>query len=211
MAKRTATLNADNIARYRANLRAAWEAADTEWVARGLGWYEEAIATVVALNDKSAKLDKRTLMGVVATLSIDNTWPKNLRAVGVVLESVARGGGVPKEAHRYGAVKAKVEAILAGADPEWVSDNYGKGSDAYKVKRFFANFMGDTSVATIDRWANRLCVGDVTDTTIGVPSGRDYLEKEAAYQLEAEAVGVTTDKYQAAQWAALLQEKGYGA
>lgn len=199
-------LNRDAIESYKVNLRAAWEKADSVWLARSLDWYDEQAAVCVALG-KKAGLDKKTTIGLAAMLSIDNSWQKNLVGLAVILDAVKAGSRiVPRNAHRYTFVVAKCQLVLDGLDPAWVADNNGKGSTAYKVKRFYANLMGDGSVVTIDRWHNRTCLNDF-DKKIGVPSGRDYLEKEQATVEFAEELGISPDKVQAGLWGAQLQEQ----
>lgn len=74
---------------------------------------------------------------------------------------------------------------------------------AAKTYRFWRNLEGDTDVATIDRWAARIALGNGTpDGPHGaVPLSKgDYLALEAAYHGAADDVGTTVPQLQAVTW-----------
>lgn len=197
----------DRVARYTANLVNRWRTADPEWLARGIAWYGEIHNEVKALA-QAAGVPMEMACGIAAVLSIDNTWRRNFIGLGEVLSALKRGETeCPKSAHRYGHARAKVTAIMQGHDPEWAMDNFGKGSSAYKCRRFYRNLLGDLTVATVDRWMYRMC--EDNPAVKGVPSGRSYLDCEAAIIDGARIVGIDPAKFQAGLWTDELREGAY--
>jgi hypothetical protein len=204
MAKRD---DAATIARYTENLIARWHAADPAWLARGIVWYAEVHAEIAA-PAAAARVPMETACGIAAALSIDNSWRENFKGLGEVLSAMKSGQPCPKSAHRYGMVRDKAQAMMDGMDPEWVLNNYGKGSDAYKARRFFRNLAGDLRPVAVDRHHFRMC-GGTEDTATGVPSGRAYLNAELATINAADHFGIDPAAFQAALWTDKLRQAAY--
>jgi hypothetical protein len=198
---------AERVERFTRNLTERWRAADPEWLARGMQWYGQVHGEVRALAD-AAGVSMELAAGIAAVLSIDNSWRRNFIGLGEVLSAVKGGRPIPTTCHRYSHVRAKVAAMVAGADPAWVMDNYGKGSPAHKCKRFRRNIMGDHDAVTIDRHAHRICQG-TRDKSVGVPNGNTYLDCEQAHINAARILGIDPDALQAALWTDELREGAY--
>jgi hypothetical protein len=156
---------------------------------KGMGWYAEAqrfaetLATV-------ANMPTRNIAGAIAATSPAQTWEIQQ----VYLPELVRDylNGTP--AHKSTGIGTVEQKRKAYACLDGVLGALGNGK---KTNRFLANLLGNTTVVTIDRWAYRVAVNDLS---VMQPSPDWYEAIEAAYQEAAWQLGYTPREFQAILW-----------
>lgn len=139
--------NADDatLARYVANILAAWHAASAEDMAQGRAWYHVAHDLAGVIGAGSVPIGA----GVIAALSPQCPWERNVTlARDVCTTGIIRG-------HMTEAL-GKVARIMGGEDPARVLPN---GS---KTWNFYHNMLYPSSpdFITVDRHAHDVAVGE---------------------------------------------------
>lgn len=151
----------------------------------GRNWYPSAEGAIATLANAYG-VGRPTAAGVVAALSPQTRWRKNLEGAEAVLN------GEPWRATGYGSNVAKAERIAAGSSPLLVL-----GGD--KVRSFWANLVGSRATLTIDVWAQRAATG----RDLAPPKGNRYRRIARAYEAAAAAVGEHPRDLQAICWLAI--------
>jgi hypothetical protein len=94
----------------------------------------------------------------------------------------------------------RAAAILNGARP---LDVLG----GYKVRSFYRNITGDTEAVTVDVWAHRAALGDITlhanRSSSLLRNGKRYRAIANAYRQVAPDYGLRPSEFQAATWVAV--------
>lgn len=177
-----------NIPGMRANLRKVYaQATDAEREA-GRNWYPEAerIIREWALH---YALRPRTVAAVVAALSPQCRWERNLVAANDVLSQQAISLGGPLNVNI-----AKARAILD--DNAESTLPYFKS--APKVASFEQNLLGESDYVTVDTHAAQAALGD--GTAVISLKWAAYMVFAQAYAEEARAQGVPASAFQATIW-----------
>lgn len=180
------TANDAQLAKYVANIVAAYKSATPDQLARGHAWYPVAhnLAEIIGDGDISVGA------GVIAALSQNKRWEENVR-----LAHDARNGDI--HGHVTQALN-KVRAILEGTDPMKVLP-----MDA-KTGHFYRNILDptDPDPVTIDRHAYRVAVAsyDVHDNDFGLSNRTRYATLALAYRLAARKLGELPSAVQAVTW-----------
>ena len=171
---------------YEANIRAAFDAATPDDLAKGLRWYANA--------QREGRAVGPTLhrgVGVIAALSPMQAWDVNIELARKLAKLHAEGAPMPTTGFGFKKNVAKAWAILDGTKP----------LDALrgpKVRSFYRNMLGCSTSVTVDRWAVRIAMGDPKhDGT--VPSG-EYDAMADAFRSVADDLGMTARELQAATW-----------
>lgn len=173
----------------------AWNAASAEDLSAGRAWYSRAQAYAHELSIIH-KMPLERVAAVIACLSPRAHWHVNLTWAGQMIEAAAKGEACPLVSTTDNRAKAWAfatgQAAAVPNAPEF-------GAHAPKVRRFFANIMGDELSVTVDVWAARVAEG----RTGPAPAGGRYQAIEAAYQSAASIVEASPRDVQAATWVAV--------
>ena len=181
-----------------ANIVACYKTADDDQRAGGMAWYSKAQC---AAYDIAAKYDIAVylVVAVIAALSPNNKWARNLVNADALIGAFLRGDGIDSvKVSTYHKMKQKAWDILA-ARPDY--DTAKAMLKGQKITSFFCDIMGEFNV-TIDGHARNIAYGErvgLTDdrTNIGV---REYRALQAAYQEAARRVGLMPYQLQAITW-----------
>jgi hypothetical protein len=171
---------------YDTNIRAAFEAATPDDLAKGLRWYANA--------QREGRKVGPTLhrgVGVIAALSPLQAWDVNIELANKLAAVHAEGKPMPTTGYGFKRNTAKAWAILNGAKPLDVLSGP-------KVRAFYRNMLGCSDSVTVDRWAVRIAIGD-PDHSGTVPSG-EYDAMADAFRRVAAEKGLTPRELQAATW-----------
>ncbi len=166
--------------------------------AEGLLWYPNAQK---AAHDIALKHDVPVylVVAVIAALSPNNKWTRNLVNADALIGAFIRGDGIDSvKVSTYHKMKAKAWDILA-ARPDY--DGAKAMLKGQKITSFFMDIMGEFNV-TIDGHARNIAYGErvgLTDdrSNIGV---REYRALQAAYEEAARRVGLMPYQLQAITW-----------
>lgn len=166
--------------------------------AEGLLWYPNAQK---AAHDIAVKYDIAVylVVAVIAALSPNNKWSRNLTNADALIGAFIRGDGIDSvKVSTYHKMKQKAWDILA-ARPDY--DGAKAMLKGQKITSFFMDIMGEFNV-TIDGHARNIAYGErvgLTDdrTNIGV---REYRALQAAYEEAARRVGLMPYQLQAITW-----------
>lgn len=183
----TTTADSPEFEQYVQNILSVWHAAcqSENDVYDGMSWYPAAhdLAEMIGHGDV------RKGAGIIAALSANCAWPRN-----VTLAQRASDGDVSGHTD---ATLWKVRAMLNGVDP---ADVLPEGS---KTMHFFRSILDPTDPApvTIDRHAHDLAVGErYGDRNRGLNSIKRYAILAEAYRVAADRLGQLPSVVQAVTW-----------
>ena len=180
------------------NITSVYRDADETQHAEGLLWYDNAqtAAHYIAVRyDVPVYL----VVAVIAALSPNNKWSRNLTNADALIGAFIRGDGIDSvKVSTYHAMKRKAWDILV-ARPDY--DGAKRMLKGQKITSFFMDIMGEFNV-TIDGHARNIAYGErvgLTDdrSNIGV---REYRALQAAYEAAAERLGLMPYQLQAITW-----------
>jgi len=142
------------------HILAAFFSANSTELADGAGWYQRAI---VAADNIAAQYSLTTDMvaGVIAALSPNNKWQRNVSDTDRLCRAYALGGHAAAEAIKcstYSLNKIKALRILSG---EACLDVLG----GMKVRSFYQCIIGDFQSICVDGHAYAIWAGDRIPTT----------------------------------------------
>lgn len=166
-------------------LLALYETADSAVIEAGRIWYPDAEKVIASLS-REHQIGRPRIAAVVAVLSPQQRWRKNVEAARVIL------AGEPERAACYPVNVSKALDIIGGAALEAVI-----GGD--KVTNFWANLIGSRTAVTVDVWAQRAALGRDMDH----PKNSRYQRLVKAYRTAAHRCGETPREFQAIIWNAV--------
>ena len=180
------------------NITSVYRDADKTQHAEGLLWYSDAQK---AAHDIAIKygIAVYIVVAVIAALSPNNKWSRNVRNADALIGAFIRGDGIDSvKVSTYHAMKRKAWDILV-ARPDY--DGAKAMLKGQKITSFFCDIMGEFNV-TIDGHARNIAYGErvgLTDdrSNIGV---REYRALQAAYEAAAERLGLMPYQLQAITW-----------
>ena len=180
------------------NIISVYRDADETQHAEGLLWYSDAQK---AAHNIAVKYDIAVyiVVAVIAALSPNNKWTRNVRNANALIGAFIRGDGIDSvKVSTYNKMKQKAWDILAARPDYEGAKTMLKGQ---KITSFFMDIMGEFNV-TIDGHARNIAYGErvgLTDdrTNIGV---REYRALQAAYEEAARRVGLMPYQLQAITW-----------
>lgn len=124
----------------------------------GLSWYGRAQSVARRLSDRYYGCDLSTTAGVIAALSPNNRWERNVIDAEALIKVYTHGGDVDTlKVCTFAKNKAKAIAILQGADP---LDVLG----GRKVRAFYQCIMGENAVC-VDGHAYSIWLGQRVPTS----------------------------------------------
>ena len=180
------------------NITSVYRDADCVQYNEGLVWYQDAQK---AAHNIAVKYDVPVyiVVAVIAALSPNNKWSRNIVNADALIGAFIRGDGVLSvKVSTYNKMKQKAWDILA-ARPDY--DGAKAMLKGQKITSFFMDIMGEFNV-TIDGHARNIAYGErvgLTDdrSNIGV---REYRALQAAYEEAARRVGLMPYQLQAITW-----------
>ena len=180
------------------NIISVYRDADETQHAEGLVWYPNAQKAAYHI---AVKYDIAVyiVVAVIAALSPNNKWTRNLVNADALIGAFIRGDGIDSvKVSTYNKMKQKAWDILAARPNYEGAKAMLKGR---KITSFFLDIMGEFNV-TIDGHARNIAYGErvgLTDdrTNIGV---REYHALQAAYDEAARRVGLLPYQLQAITW-----------
>lgn len=156
----------------------------------GLSWYGRAQQVARRIAETNDEICFRTVAGVIAALSPNNRWERNVADAEALIKVFTYGGDCDAlKVSTFGKNKAKAIAILKGADPLGVLGGN-------KVRAFYQCILGDDDVC-VDGHAYSVWLGQRVPTS-KTPSISDKLYNKIAsdYRLATkEIIGITGDFY----------------
>ena len=180
------------------NITCVYRDADETQHAEGLLWYEHAKREAYHIALKH-DVPVYIAVAVIAALSPNNKWARNLVNADALIGAFIRGDGLLSvKVSTYHAMKRKAWDILM-ARPDY--DGAKAMLKGQKITSFFMDIMGEFNV-TIDGHARNIAYGErvsLTDdrSNIGV---REYRALQAAYEEAARRVGLMPYQLQAITW-----------
>lgn len=173
-----------------ANLASVYAQATPETIVEGRAWYELGAVTIAGIASRTGRTFDQ-VASLVAVTSPRRHWNQNL----AIAEQLALGSSLEG---LFADQVVKCRHILA--DPTGAVD-WVRGE---KVSRFRRNLAGDQTVVTVDIWAIRAALADLTlgetdyKYLVGTPTR--YRIVEEAYQLAARRAGHSPAVFQAIVW-----------
>ncbi len=184
-----APLGAMGVRHLTRNILETYRSATPDQYAAGVDWYPHARRIAGELAEETG-VTLETAAGVLAALSPQNAWEKNVRDA-----REACRAGTAKGLHT-GAQTRKADDILSGLHPVDVL----RGT---KETSFFHNIVNPTGAdhVTIDRHAHDIAVGRrFGDADRGLSSARRYANLALAYRRAAAVLGEAPVTVQAVTW-----------
>ena len=173
----------------------------------GVEWYDRAKREAQRIAEYT-NINIRTVVGVMAALSPNNRWERNVRDAEVMCERWVNGDSLDSfKVSCYNTMKAKAWSIL---DDELADDDdILTRLNGQKIRSFYSNIIGLDEV-TIDGHALNIARGYreglTTDkTNMGK---RQYRELQLAYVKAAKRVKVKPHVLQAITWTTWRREHG---
>jgi hypothetical protein len=163
-----------------------YNSADSDARTAGIEWYAIAHADCVAFA-REYNLDIVTAVGIVAALSPNMRWDRNIKAARAILENSTCAA--------YPANRDKARRILAGESP---LDVLG----GLKVRAFYGNILsaGNDSAVTIDGHAFNAAYGLSQPVKLAKVTPREFARLTRAYRVAARIVGIPAPAMQAIVW-----------
>lgn len=174
------------------------QATDQEY-RQGTEWYAKAKAQAQAVADKH-DIPLRIVVGVIAALSPNNRWERNVSDANNLIDAFLRGDPVDVcKPSTYTKMRDKAWSVI-----EQMPENdtaVMRILNGQKIVSFFCNIMGHDN-CTIDGHAYNIARGKRAgltsdDTNI---SKSVYQEMQAAYYRAAKRVGLKVYELQAITW-----------
>jgi hypothetical protein len=163
-----------------------------------MAWYSKAQC---AAYDIAAKYDIAVylVVAVVAALSPNNKWARNLVNADALIGAFLRGDGIDSvKVSTYHKMKQKAWDILA-ARPDY--DTAKAMLKGQKITSFFCDIMGEFNV-TIDGHARNIAYAEkvgLTDDRTNIGK-LEYRALQAAYEAAARQLGLMPYQLQAITW-----------
>lgn len=183
-----------------ANIEKVYAVADKQDVFEGLSWYAVALSDCAVVSHET-QTDVRTVAAVVAALSPQIPWARNVKLARACI--IAHASGLPLSGHTRNQLD-KVRAILAGADHASTI----KGKSGYKTASFYQNILGYGDAVTIDRHAIGVAHNTVYGDKVPNLTEKEYNRVADAYRTVARAHGIDASQVQAITWLAWRRIKG---
>jgi hypothetical protein len=189
------------------NILKVYRRATTEDTVNGLEWYDRARRMSIAIADKT-RLPVNTVIGVMAALSPNNRWERNVKDTETMCQAWVDGGDIQDfKVSCYNTMKQKAWSILEDNLTE--DDDILTRLNGQKIRSFYSNIRGLSEV-TIDGHALNIALGIRQGLTSDKTNmGKKlYREMQEAYVKAAKRVGVKPHELQAITWTTWKREHG---
>ena len=187
------------------NILKVYRRATTEDIANGISWYDRAKYFAQTISDRN-KVHLNTVIGVMAALSPNNKWERNVKDCERMVNAWIEGEDLEDfKVSCYNTMKQKAWSILDDnltSDTEILTRLNGQ-----KIRSFYSNIRGLEEV-TIDGHALNIVLGrvqgltsDKTNMSKGV-----YIEMQKHYVRAAKRVDIAPHVLQAITWTTWKRE-----
>lgn len=189
------------------NILKVYRRASAQDMLDGIEWYARAgrEADAIAAN---AGLPVKTVIGVMAALSPNNNWTRNVKNARAMCAAWVAGDEMDSfKVSTYNSMKRKAWSILA--DELTDDDDILTRLNGLKIRSFYSNIRGMDEV-TIDGHALNIARGErkpLTDSATNIGK-RLYREMQAHYIRAAKRVKVEPYVLQAVTWTTWRREHG---
>jgi len=183
------------------NILKTYRQATAQEIHNGVTWYANANSEAQAVADMH-QVPLRIMVGVIAALSPNNKWSRNVSNASDMIGAFLRGDPVEMcKPSTYLTMRDKAWSILEQMPPS--DDAVVTILRGQKIVSFFHNIMGHDN-CTIDGHAFNIAMGKrlgLTDPEVNVTKGM-YQELQAAYRRAGKRVGLKGFEIQAITWVA---------
>lgn len=183
------------------NILKTYRQATAQEVHHGVTWYNDAHSQAQALADEH-QVPLRIVVGVIAALSPNNKWERNITNASDMIAAFLRGDDVSVcKPSTYLKMRDKAWSILEQMPDD--DDAVVAILNGQKIVSFFHNIMGHDN-CTIDGHAFNIAMGKrigLTEPEVTVTKGM-YQELQAAYRRAGKRVGLKAFEIQAITWVA---------
>ena len=187
------------------NILKVYRRAITDDIANGIEWYDRAKRYAETIS-KQTGVHVHTVIGVMAALSPNNKWERNVKDCERMCEAWVKGDDLDDfKVCCYHAMKQKAWSILENnltTDEEILTRLNGQ-----KIRSFYSNIRGLDEV-TIDGHALNIALGKVQGlTTDKTHMGKKvYIEMQQHYVRAAKRVNIPPHVLQAITWTTWKRE-----
>lgn len=181
------------------NILKVYRQATVDEYKRGTDWYAKAKAQAQEIAVRH-DVPLRVVVGVIAALSPNNKWERNVKDASDLIAAFLRGD--PADVCKpctYTKMRDKAWSVIEQM-PE-TDEAVATILNGQKIVSFFKNIMGHDTV-TIDGHAYNIARGKRASLTSDETNinKSTYLEMQAAYQRAAKRVGLKVYELQAITW-----------
>jgi len=190
---------------YVRNILKTYRKATHSDIASGVEWYDRAKREAKGIS-KELGLPIATVVGVMAALSPNNRWERNVKDTYVMCKAFVEGYDIEDfKVSTYNAMKQKAWSILE--DRLSVDGDILSRLNGQKIRSFYSNIIGLDEV-TVDGHALNIARGyreglTSDKTNIGK---KLYKELQEAYVKAAKRAGVAPHEMQAITWTVWKRE-----
>lgn len=170
-------------------------------IQHGIGWYQEAMDTCIRMADRH-ELPLRVVVGVLAALSPNNKWVRNVQDTNNMLTAYLNGDDVDSVTPcTYKKMRDKAWSILEAVPED--DQHVIQILNGQKIVSFFSNIMGHDT-CTVDGHARNIYYGKRHSLTSSLTNigKREYAMIQDAYNVAAHKVELKAYEMQAVTWLA---------
>ena len=183
------------------NILKVYRLATDDDVRAGIEWYARAKREAKRISKRNA-IPVKTVIGVMAALSPNNRWERNVKDADTMCRAWVMGDCLSDfKVSCYNSMKEKAWSILV--DEVNDDDDILTRLNGQKIRSFYSNIMGLDEV-TVDGHALNIARGyrvGLTDDKTNIGK-RLYRELQDAYVRAAKRAGVKPHEMQAVTWKA---------
>ena len=195
----TQTQEENTMTQHVRNILKVYRRATPEDTQNGIEWYARAEREAQKIANVT-QLHLHTVIGVMAALSPNNKWERNVKDTDTMCRAWIRGDSMDSfKVSCYNTMKAKAWSMLSDGLTD--DDDILTRLNGQKIRSFYSNIRGLDEV-TIDGHALNIAIGKrqgLTDDATNMGK-RKYREMQEAYVRAAKRVGVKPHELQAITW-----------
>ena len=187
------------------NILKVYRRATTEDIANGVEWYDRAKRYAETIS-KWTNTNLNTVIGVMAALSPNNKWERNVKDCERMVQAWKSGEDLSDfKVSCYNTMKLKAWSILE--DNLTSDDDILTRLNGQKIRSFYSNIRGLNEV-TIDGHALNIALGKVQGLTSGKTNmgKKTYIEMQKVYVRAAKRVDIPAHVLQAITWTTWKRE-----
>jgi len=187
------------------NILKVYRRATTEDIANGQEWYDKAKRYANTISKKTG-VHLHTVIGVMAALSPNNKWKRNVADCERMCGAWMSGFEIDDfKVSCYNNMKLKAWSILD--DNLTSDDDILTRLNGQKIRSFYSNIRGLNEV-TIDGHALNIALGKVQGLTSGKTNmgKKKYIEMQRVYVRAAKRVDIPAHVLQAITWTTWKRE-----
>lgn len=187
------------------NILKVYRRATTDDIANGIEWYDRAKRYAETIS-KQTRLHLHTVIGVMAALSPNNKWERNVKDCERMCNAWIEGEDLNDfKVSCYNTMKLKAWSILE--DSLTSDDDILTRLNGQKIRSFYSNIRGLDEV-TIDGHALNIALGKVQGLTTDKTnmSKKVYIEMQKVYVRAAKRVDIQPHVLQAITWTTWKRE-----